>query len=50
MNELAHEAVFRQISPEKRANLTTSEHTAITLGCGITAVRSSVCRCAAMLD
>ncbi|GAA6004857.1 Mir1p [Rhodotorula paludigena] len=37
VNELAHEAVFRQISPEKRANLTTSEHTAITLGCGITA-------------
>lgn len=38
VNELAHEAVYRQISPEKRANLTNGEQTTITLGCGITAV------------
>ncbi|BGP46808.1 mitochondrial phosphate carrier protein [Rhodotorula kratochvilovae] len=37
VNELAHEAVFRQLSPAKRENLTTAEQTGITLGCGITA-------------
>ncbi|GAA5842290.1 hypothetical protein JCM11251_003975 [Rhodosporidiobolus azoricus] len=37
VNELAHEAVYSRLSPEKKANLTGSEETAITLGCGITA-------------
>ncbi|GAA6002060.1 hypothetical protein JCM10207_003056 [Rhodosporidiobolus poonsookiae] len=37
VNELAHEAVYRQLSDEKKANLTSGEQTAITLGCGITA-------------
>ncbi|GAA5927131.1 hypothetical protein JCM1841_006058 [Sporobolomyces salmonicolor] len=37
VNELAHEAVYRQMSPEKKAALTPSANTAITLGCGVTA-------------
>ncbi|GAA6031742.1 hypothetical protein JCM8097_001965 [Rhodosporidiobolus ruineniae] len=37
VNELAHEAVYRQLSEEKKKSLTGGEQTAITLGCGITA-------------
>ncbi|GAA6062716.1 hypothetical protein JCM10212_002267 [Sporobolomyces blumeae] len=37
VNEIAHEAVYRQMSSEKQANLTTVEQTSITLGCGIVA-------------
>ncbi|GAA5836223.1 hypothetical protein JCM9279_002233 [Rhodotorula babjevae] len=37
VNELAHEAVYKQMSETKRANLTATEQTGITLGCGITA-------------
>lgn len=37
VNELAHEAVYRQMSETRRANLTATEQTGITLGCGITA-------------
>ncbi|GAA5866571.1 hypothetical protein JCM3774_004017 [Rhodotorula dairenensis] len=37
VNELAHEQVNKRISPERRAQLSATEQSAITLGCGITA-------------
>ncbi|GAA5951087.1 hypothetical protein JCM8115_005050 [Rhodotorula mucilaginosa] len=37
VNELAHEQVNKRISPERRAQLSATAQTGITLGCGITA-------------
>ena len=37
MNEWAHEQVYKQMSKETRANLSTLQDTGVTLGCGITA-------------
>ena len=34
-NEVLHELAYKQISPEKQANLTTLESTGLTLGCGL---------------
>ncbi|POY72655.1 hypothetical protein BMF94_4483 [Rhodotorula taiwanensis] len=37
VNELAHEEVYKRMSPERKAQLTATEQSMITLGCGITA-------------
>lgn len=36
-NEWAHETVYKQLSEEKRKNLSVLEDTGITLGCGVVA-------------
>lgn len=41
VNELAHEEVYKRMSPERKAQLTATEQSMITLGCGITAVSLS---------
>lgn len=38
INEIAHEQVYKRISAERRAALSTTEQTGITLSCGIVAV------------
>ena len=38
MNEWAHEAVLKSMSPETQKNLSGAANGAITLGCGIVAV------------
>ena len=42
VNEWAHEAVNKSMSPETRKNLSAPTNGAITLGCGVVAVRASL--------
>lgn len=37
VNEWAHELVYKQMTPETRAGLSTLQETGVTLGCGVTA-------------